>query len=134
MKYSYVTSKIGSGRKPTPVSYTHLTSVEKALVYLFADSVSVDINNSKWLRNYLSDVDLSVVDKVKFITNKKLSLNELIAIFEMLVPQSEKKEKGVVYTPEIITRYIVSNTLNGDSIPTVLDPSCGCLLYTSRCV
>lgn len=103
-----------------------VTSIEKALVYSFADSVSVDINNSKWLKSYLSNVDLSIVDKVDIITDKKLSINELIAIFEMLVPQSEKKEKGVVYTPEIITRYIVSNTLNCDSIPTVLDPSCGC--------
>lgn len=103
-----------------------VTSIEKALVYSFAGIISVDINNSKWLKRYLSDVDYSVVDKVNIITDKKLSLNELIAIFEMLVPQSEKKEKGIVYTPEIITRYIVSNTLNCDSIPTVLDPSCGC--------
>lgn len=103
-----------------------VTSIEKALVYSFADIITVDINNSKWLKRYLSDVDYSVVDKVNIITDKKLSLNELIAIFEMLVPQSEKKEKGIVYTPEIITRYIVSNTLNCDSIPTVLDPSCGC--------
>lgn len=103
-----------------------VTSIEKALVYSFAGIITVDINNSNWLKRYLSDVDYSVVDKVNIITNKKLSLNELIAIFEMLVPQSEKKEKGIVYTPEIITRYIVSNTLNCDSIPTVLDPSCGC--------
>ncbi|MCM1225894.1 MAG: N-6 DNA methylase [Clostridium sp.] len=103
-----------------------VTSIEKALVYSFAGIITVDINNSKWLKRYLSDVDYSVVDKVNIITDKKLSLNELIAIFEMLVPQSEKKEKGIVYTPEIITRYIVSNTLNCDSIPTVLDPSCGC--------
>lgn len=103
-----------------------VTSIEKALVYSFADSVKVDINNSEWLKSYLSDVDLSVVDKVNLVIDKNLSLNELIAIFEMLVPQSVKKEKGVVYTPEIITRYIVSNTLNCDSVPTVLDPSCGC--------
>lgn len=103
-----------------------VTSIEKALVYSFAGIITVDINNSKWLKRYLSDVDYAVVDKVNIITDKKLSLNELIAIFEMLVPQSEKKEKGIVYTPEIITRYIVSNALNCDSIPTVLDPSCGC--------
>ena len=103
-----------------------VTSIEKALVYSFADKIAVDTNKSQWLKNYLSDIDYSIVDKVNQITESKLTLNELIAIFEMLVPQSEKKEKGVVYTPEIITRYIVSNTLNCDSVPTVLDPSCGC--------
>ena len=103
-----------------------LTSIEKALVYSFADKIAVDTNNSQWLRSYLSDLDSSIVNKVNQITGSELSLNELIAIFEMLVPQSEKKRKGVVYTPEIITRFIVSNTLNCDNIPTVLDPSCGC--------
>lgn len=103
-----------------------LTSIEKALVCTFANRIAVDTNNSQWLRNYLSDVDYSIVDKVNQITECDLSLNELVSIFEMLVPQSEKKEKGVVYTPEAITRYIVSNTLNCDRIPTVLDPSCGC--------
>lgn len=103
-----------------------ITSIEKALVYSFADTVAVNINNSLWLKSYLSDVDYAVIDIVNQITEKKLSLNELIAIFEMLVPQNEKKEKGIVYTPEIISNYIVRNTLNCDSIPTVLDPSCGC--------
>lgn len=103
-----------------------ITSIEKALVYSFADTVAVNINNSQWLKSYLSDVDYAVIDRVNRLTEKKLSLNELIVIFEMLVPQNEKKEKGVVYTPEIISRYIVRSTLNCDSIPTVLDPSCGC--------
>jgi len=103
-----------------------VTSIEKALVYSFADKIAVDTNKSQWLKNYLSNIDYSIVDKVNQITESKLTLNELIAIFEMLVPQSEKKEKGVVYTPKIITKYIVSHTLNCDKIPTVLDPSCGC--------
>ena len=101
-------------------------NIEKALVYSFADTMAVDTEKSQWLKIYLADIDYSVADKVNQIINGELSLNELIAIFEMLVPQSDKKEKGVVYTPKAITRYIVSNTLNCSSIPTVLDPSCGC--------
>ena len=103
-----------------------VTSIEKALVYSFADKAAVDTNKSQWLKSYLSDINYSIVNKVNQITESNPSLNELIATFEMLIPQIEKKEKGVVYTPEIITRYIVSNTLNSDCIPTVLDPSCGC--------
>lgn len=103
-----------------------VTSIEKALVYSFADKAAVDTNKSQWLKSYLSDINYSIVNKVNQITESNLSLNELITTFEMLIPQIEKKEKGVVYTPEIITRYIVSNTLSCDNIPTVLDPSCGC--------
>ena len=103
-----------------------VTSIEKALVYSFADQIAVSTDKSQWLKSYLSNIDYSIMDKVNHITESKLTLKELIAIFEMLVPQSEKKKKGVVYTPEIIAKYIVSNTLNCDNIPTVLDPSCGC--------
>ena len=103
-----------------------VTSIEKALVYYFADKNSINTNKSHWLKSYLSDVNTAVISRVNQILGKELSLNELISIFEMLVPQSEKKEKGVVYTPAVITEYIVKNTLNGDRIPTVLDPSCGC--------
>ena len=103
-----------------------VTSIEKALIYSFADTSAINTNKSHWLKSYLSDVNTAVISRVNQVLGKELSLNELISIFEMLVPQSEKKEKGVVYTPEIITDYIVKNTLNCDSIPTVLDPSCGC--------
>ena len=103
-----------------------VTSIEKALIYSFATQADIDIKKSQWLKKHLSDVDYSIMDKVSHVIGKSLLLNELIAIFEMLVPQNEKKEKGVVYTPEIITDYIVKNTLECDSIPTVLDPSCGC--------
>lgn len=103
-----------------------VTSIEKALIYSFADTKAIDTNKSHWLRTYLTNVDFDVISRVNQILGRELLLNELIAVFEMLVPQSEKKEKGVVYTPEIITDYIVRNTLNCDSIPTVLDPSCGC--------
>ncbi|MCH5211800.1 MAG: SAM-dependent DNA methyltransferase [Oscillospiraceae bacterium] len=103
-----------------------VTSIEKALIYSFANTRNIDIDKSHWLKNYLSDVDNAVIDRANQILEKELSLSELIAIFEMLVPQTEKKEKGIVYTPEIITDYIVRNTLDCDSVPTVLDPSCGC--------
>ncbi|WP_295093989.1 N-6 DNA methylase [Ruminococcus sp.] len=103
-----------------------ITNIEKALVYSFANKNAINTNNSQWLKRYLSNVNFDVIDKVNQVIVNNLSLSELIALFEMLVPQIEKKEKGVVYTPKEITEYIVRNTLNFDYIPTVLDPSCGC--------
>lgn len=107
-------------------AFDDATSIEKALIYSFADTHSIAIDKSDWLKSYLSDVDISVVNSVCQMAEDNLSLNELVVIFEMLVPQSVKKENGVVYTPDVITEYIVKNTLNCDNIPTVLDPSCGC--------
>ena len=103
-----------------------VTSVEKALICSFAEKISVDVKRSQWLKRYLKDVDVSIVRKVYSITEKDISLSDLVAVFEMLVPRSEKKERGVVYTPSEITNYIVKNTLDFDSVPSVLDPSCGC--------
>lgn len=103
-----------------------VVSVEKALICSFAESHSVDIKRSQWLKRYLKDVDASTVCKVSSVAEKNVSLSDLVAVFEMLVPKSEKKERGVVYTPTEITNYIVENTLSFDSVPSVLDPSCGC--------
>ena len=52
-------------------------SIEKALIYSFADRIDVDTNNSQWLTSYLSDIDCTVVDQVNHVTADKLSLNEL---------------------------------------------------------
>ena len=71
----------------------NLTSIEKALVCTFANRIAVDTNNSQWLRNYLSDVDYSIVDKVNQITECDLSLNELVSIFEMLVHLVIRRKK-----------------------------------------
>lgn len=103
-----------------------VTSVEKALIYSFAEKKSVDIKKSRWLKNYLKDVDDSILCVVNLAVEEDFSLSNLVAVFEMLVPRTEKKERGVVYTPEEITNYIVKNTLNFDTVPSVLDPSCGC--------
>lgn len=70
-----------------------ITSIEKALVYSFANSVSVDINSSKWLKSYLSDVDVSVVDKVNLIIKEKLTLNELIAVLRCSFRKVKRRKK-----------------------------------------
>lgn len=103
-----------------------VSSVEKALICFFAEKKSVDTKRSRWLKRYLKDVDASIVSKVTSAAEEDVSLSDLVAVFEMLVPGSEKKERGVVYTPSEIINYIVKNTLNFDSVPSVLDPSCGC--------
>lgn len=108
-------------------SSNDITSIEKALLLLFARTNNIDVSKSKWLNYYLSNVNNSDLNIIESVIKEKLSLSELISVFEMLVPQTEKKEKGIVYTPEIITNFIIQNTLGyQNTIPTVLDPSCGC--------
>ena len=40
-----------------------VTSIEKALIYSFADKIAVDTNKSQWLKNYLSDIDLRFLER-----------------------------------------------------------------------
>lgn len=52
---------------------------------------------------------------------------DLINLFECLVPNEEKKENGVVFTPKYIVEYIIENTINRFEInDKILDPACGC--------
>lgn len=103
-----------------------VTCLEKALVFSFANKKNLDIRKSRWLKKYLRDVDGSIVEKIRLIAIEDFSLSDLVSIFELLIPQFEKKERGVVYTPTEIASFIVKHTLDYDFIPTVLDPSCGC--------
>lgn len=56
------------------------------------------------------------------------SIVDIQNLFEASIDSLEKKENGVVYTPEYIVDYIIDNTIDLDGIENmiVVDPACGC--------
>ena len=44
----------------------------------------------------------------------------------MLISVNNRKEKGVVYTPELIKDFILEECIKHNDIPAVIDPACGC--------
>ena len=115
--------------KALRVYSTNVLDIERMVVYAFVRKEKIAYENSKLLSDYLSNLGEILCEKsVDFFNNSKsdLSLDTLVELFEQIIPENEKKEKGIVYTPREIKEYIVSCVCNATTAPTVIDPSCGC--------
>ncbi|MBQ4059488.1 MAG: N-6 DNA methylase [Lachnospiraceae bacterium] len=107
----------------------HSLEIERMIVYAFVQKEKIDYSKSKILNNYLAELDSDLyIKSVNFFDkfNIDLTLDFLVELFEQIVPETEKKEKGIVYTPVEIKEYIVSQVCRSNNAPTVIDPSCGC--------
>lgn len=103
--------------------------IERMIVYAFLKKENIVYDNSTILKDYISMLSVVLREKsVEFFggVDSALSLDFIVELFEHIVPDSEKKEKGIVYTPCEIKEYIVSLACKTNSAPTVIDPSCGC--------
>lgn len=99
-----------------------------AISYLAVNGVSMD--DSKELKDNLASVDNMVVSIIKKSVDEakyKLSLHSLVEFFELLIPDTTKKENGIVYTPSEVKDFIIEKCINKhEEIVNVCDPSCGC--------
>lgn len=106
--------------------------LERIIVNAFVISNSINVNNSTKIMTYLDQVDSDSTMSIlaKFSDEGMIfSLDDLIQFFEILVPSSERKDKGVVYTPVSVAEYIVKNTIGNKKLPKICDPSCGCGVF-----
>lgn len=105
--------------------------VEKAAILAYLRLKEIDLRGSKRLEVFLGETNAHLVNSlVSYLEAERteLSLYWLVDVFEQLADAREKKEKGIVYTPVEIQRFIISNLFldEGSIIPRVCDPSCGC--------
>ncbi len=101
--------------------------IENALVQLFVEVNNVEVKNNLFIKNIIQDnseMVISVKNELYKIFESK-NIEDFVNIFELLVPNSDKKINGAFFTPKLITNYIVSETVK---TPTqrICDPSCGC--------
>ena len=106
--------------------------LESALVCSLAQQRNIDISQSPFLSSCLPVLDserkiYNLVADYLHSKSIKLTITDLITIFNQLIPAATKKSFGAVYTPHEICDYIVKEVLKKrTSPPVVLDPSCGC--------
>lgn len=108
---------------------TNTIEIEKAVVSVFCSVNGLKVSDSSFMNNYLNDVDNELSRQIKEIfKNNELEFNvyNLVELYELLIPASESKVNGMVYTPANIKEYILKTTLVTTEPPTVCDPSCGC--------
>lgn len=106
--------------------------LESALVCSLAQQRNIDISQSPFLSSCLPVLDserkiYNLVADYLHSKSIKLTITDLITIFNQLIPAATKKSFGAVYTPHEICDYIVKEVLKKrTSPPVVLDSSCGC--------
>lgn len=102
-------------------------AIETALVQLFVVANNIQVKNNILLKNIIENQDESISSaKRQLKGNFEINnINDFVNIFELLVLPSEKKINGAFFTPQIITDFIVSETIVSPS-QKICDPSCGC--------
>jgi len=101
--------------------------IETALVQLFVKNNNILVENNLLIKQILIN-NTEEIATVKNLLNKKIetkNITDFVNIFELLVPRADKKINGAFFTPQNITDFIVSQTINSAS-QKVCDPSCGC--------
>lgn len=99
----------------------------------FLKKSNVDYSRDTYLKEKFDKLDLTQVSKIEKILPKTFTIEELIKLYEILVPKTERQINGVYFTPAFIKNYISLRALDKfEFIPQVCDPSCGCgsFLYT----
>lgn len=108
--------------------------LNKLIVTAYSVNAALKIN-SGFLKKYLLDSSDKDYTKILCLSEIK-DLEDVIKIFEQIIPSEEKIVNGAVYTPLYIREYIVSEVV--DSSPKSLDKclcadiacGCGAFLYT----
>lgn len=62
-----------------------------------------------------------------------IDLETIVELFEALLEEDDKDEKGIVFTPQYIAEYISSHVFSETDVisdtVSVIDPSCGCGIF-----
>ena len=102
--------------------------IERALILSYLRRKKIIYKNSDIICSFLGKND-SDYEMIADYIDANMNINDiddLILAFEILVDSSERKNKGVVYTPPIIRDYISQEVISNEIIPVLIDPSCGC--------
>lgn len=89
----------------------------------------IAVHRASRLARIVSGLDpgavMQTADIILSLTSKPV-LEDLVGLFELLVPVHERKKNGVAYTPLCVKDMMLRRVLAGGKPPTVYDPTCGC--------
>lgn len=103
----------------------HPSEIAVQLALLLVTSSQNEKNNylKKFIKNTIPNED--ILSKLRYVD---FSIIDIQNLFEASIESQEKKENGIVYTPQYIVDYIIDNTIDLADIKNkiVVDPACGC--------
>jgi len=108
--------------------------LNKLVVSAYVKCNNLDVQNG-YLSKFLLLNDNEYSKEIELLS-KNFTIEDVINIFELVIPKSEQTTNGAVYTPRYIRDYIVKHVLDStqNDLSNILcaDISCGCgaFLYT----
>lgn len=103
-------------------------ALNKLVVSAFVRSNGLTAHEG-YLASYMANAQDDLDEDID-ILSRKCSLEDVINIFELAIPQAEKTTNGAVYTPKYIRDYIVNQVVRSSKRPLeeclCADISCGC--------
>lgn len=103
-------------------------SLNKLVVSAFVHCNRLSVNEG-YLTSYIAEKEDGLDDDIAILSSE-CSVEDVINIFELAIPNEEKKTNGAVYTPKYIRDYIVGHIVHSTRKPPgnclCADISCGC--------
>ncbi|HDF5578098.1 TPA: N-6 DNA methylase [Clostridioides difficile] len=117
----------------------NIDQLEKCILKFYILHNKVKYTDSSEIINlYTENIDENIYKFVEESINSYIlsenivfNIDELVNIYELLIPEDEKKENGMVFTPKQIKSFMIKDVLKGINNKDILeikicDPSCGC--------
>jgi len=104
-----------------------IPDIENACVQYFIESNNIIFSKNIFIKSIskIKKAEIFFIKNLLYNEFKSIDINDLVSIFEMLIPDEDKKINGAFYTPRKITRLIVDEVVIRDN-QKICDPSCGC--------
>lgn len=103
-------------------------SLNKLVVSAFVYCNRLSVNEG-YLASYIAEKEDGLDDDIAILSSE-CYVEDVINIFELAIPNEEKKTNGAVYTPKYIRDYIVGHIVHSTRKPLgnclCADISCGC--------
>lgn len=105
------------------IKYNNIGNINETRIHRY-----VNLVNNKEYTNF-EDKIIKYFEKNSI---KKFDIDSLVAIYELLIPNEEKKINGMFFTPYDIKKFIIQDIIgnNKDILNLkICDPSCGCASF-----
>ncbi|MFZ3591328.1 HsdM family class I SAM-dependent methyltransferase [Bacillus sp. DJP31] len=127
-----MTSIIETAKK---VDSLNVNLIESELIRVFLDQFGIDAENIKneFLKSCLQDHDPDIQENLLAIKNI-WTLKDIEDYFYSLFNKETTDSNGIIFTPNYIVDYILSETIEHYQNPTICDFSCGTGAFLIRAV
>lgn len=109
-----------------------LKEIETALVQKYIENSGINVNNNELLLEIVN-TDYKNISAIKEQIIPPIKLDDLVQLFELLIPPNDRKLNGAFFTPTLITNFMANETIQSSDL-TICDPSCGCGAFLVACV